>query len=503
MALATIYSCALIGISAPSVIVEVHLSRGLPGFSIVGMPETVVKESRDRVRSAIINSGFDFPNRRISANLAPADLPKEGSRFDLPIAIGVLVASGQVSEDSVKDKVFVGELALSGALRDTTGSLVTALSIRNNNLILVLPSDSAREASLVQNILVWPVSSLIELADILNGNSVAKPAEPGNSTNQYHYKDMSDVVGQTVAKKALEIAASGNHSVLMLGSPGAGKTMLATRLPGICPALSEDEALESAAIMSLSRSEFNINNWKIRPFRSPHHSASCASLTGGGSVPKPGEITRAHNGVLFLDELTEFSRKTLDSLREPMESGYVDISRVALNIRFPCKFLLIAAANPCKCGYLGDPSGICKCSAEQVQHYMSRLSGPLLDRIDIQLQVSGVVHQDLIIKSPHGETSQVIRSRVQKARSRQLVRQGKLNSELNNEEIHTYCALDTAEQQLLEQVFVKLHLSARGYHRILKLARTIADTSESQKINREHLSLAISLRHLDRKMLGR
>jgi magnesium chelatase family protein len=502
MALATIHSCALIGISAPPVIVEVHLSRGLPGFYIVGMPETAVKESRDRVRSAIINSGFDFPNRRIAVNLAPADLPKEGSRFDLPIAIGVLVASGQVPEHSVKAKVFVGELALSGALRDTRGSLVTALSLRDDSRTLVLPTDSAREAALVLNLSIWPVESLVELADILNGNSVPNPREPVTATRQKQYKDMSDVVGQTVAKKALEIAASGNHSVLMLGSPGSGKTMLAIRLPGIFPELGDEEALESAAIMSLTPNEFNINNWKTRPFRSPHHSASSASLTGGGSIPKPGEITRAHNGVLFLDELTEFSRKTLDALREPIESGYINISRVALNLRFPCKFLLVAAANPCKCGYLGDPSGICKCSVEQVQQYMSRLSGPLLDRIDIQLQISGVEHQDLKLQSPHGESSKVIQSRVEQARSCQLDRQGKFNSELSSEEIHTYCPLEPAEQQLLEQVFVKLHLSARGYHRILKLARTIADTSGSVKINREHLSLAINLRHLDRRMFG-
>jgi magnesium chelatase family protein len=502
MALATIDSCALVGISAPPVIVEVHLSRGLPSFSIVGMPETAVKESRDRVRSAIINSGFDFPNRRIAVNLAPADLPKEGSRFDLPIAIGVLVASGQVPKNSVKDKIFVGELALSGVLRSTRGSLVTALSLQDDNKILVLPSDSAREAALVKRISVWAVDSLIGLADILNGYSDPSPQVTENVTRLKKYKDMSDVVGQTLAKKALEISASGNHSVLMLGSPGSGKTMLATRLPGILPELGEQEALESAAIMSLARDQFDIDNWKARPFQSPHHSASCASLTGGGSIPKPGEITRAHNGVLFLDELTEFSRKTLDTLREPIENGYIDIARVALNIRFPCRFLLIAAANPCKCGYLGDPSGICKCSSEQVQQYMSRLSGPLLDRIDIQLQINGVEHQELRLKSPHGETSRVVRSRVEQAHARQLDRQGKFNSELSSQEIHIYCPLDSAEQKLLEQVFIKLHLSARGYHRILKLARTIADSSGSVKIAREHLSLAINLRHLDRRLVG-
>lgn len=501
MALATIQSRAQVGISAPSVSVEVHLSRGLPSFSIVGLAETAVKESRDRVRSAILNSGFEFPNQRISVNLAPADLPKVGGRFDLPIAIGVLAASGQVPENTLKNKVFIGELALSGEMRAVSGSLTTALSLCGTDNQLVLPLKSANEASIVKGISVFPFNSLIELCGALNGLAEFKGWDNDVISLINNYPDISDINGQIVAKKALEIAASGNHSMIMIGSPGAGKTMLANRLCGIMPDLSDEKALETAAIASITDSKFEIESWRRRPFRTPHHSASAGALIGGGSIPQPGEITRAHNGILFLDELIEFQKYVLESMREPMESGYVDITRVSSHSRFPAKFLLIAAANPCKCGYFADPSGICRCTPEQVKKYLSKLSGPLLDRIDIQIKIDGVDRKDLTKDGPFGESSVDVRKRVTVTHQIQMDRQGKMNNDLDSKELKKFCYLTGNIKTYLDYVFAKLPISARGYFRVLKLARTIADIENSKEISKENISMAINLRHLDRVLL--
>ena len=501
MSLAVVSSRAQVGTHAPEVTVEVHLSRGLPAFSIVGLPETAVKESKDRVRGAILNSNFEFPSMRISVNLAPADLPKVGGRFDLPIALGVLAASNQIPASSLLNRVFLGELALSGELREISGGLTSALSLRNTDLELILPIKSAYQANLVDGVNVFGVESLCKLTSILNGMENFSAVPAFTPSKRPSYPDMNEIVGQSFSKYALEVAASGAHSMLMMGSPGSGKTMIAHRLPGILPLMNEEEGLETAAIMSLVDNNWHTENWLARPFRSPHHSASGAALIGGGSIPRPGEISLAHNGVLFLDELTEFGQKSLDLLREPMEAGYVNISRAALQLQFQSQFMFIGAANPCKCGYYGDPSETCQCTPDQVQRYLSRLSGPLLDRIDIQLRVTGINHQELKATGPHGESSKVIRLRVMKTRERQLNRQGKLNSELSSTEIQHHCKLSDQETDFLEQIFIKLRLSARGYHRILKLARTIADMNDSVNIEKAHLSSAVTLRYLDKKAL--
>ncbi|MGI9212439.1 MAG: YifB family Mg chelatase-like AAA ATPase [Methylococcaceae bacterium] len=503
MSLAIVYTRGKHGIEAPLVTIEVHISFGLPSLSIVGLPETAVKESKDRVRGALLNSAFEFPLDRITVNMAPADVPKEGGRFDLAIALGILAASGQIRPDELARLECVGELSLGGELRPVSGVLPVAVQARRAGRTLIVPRDNAAEAALVDGVGIMAATTLLEVCAHLNGQSQLpmEPHQPAMDSLLTLLPDFSDVQGHFQAKRALEVAATGRHNLLMLGSPGTGKSMLAARLPGILPSLTDDEALESAAVASVSDLSLDIKQWRVPPFRAPHHTASAPALVGGGSNPRPGEISLAHNGVLFLDELPEFDRRVLEVLREPLETGGITISRAARRVDFPARFQFIAAMNPCPCGYLGDPSGRCRCTSDQVQRYRGRISGPLLDRIDMHIEVQRVSRELLRDGTPGGEeSSATIKARVMAARLRAVERGGAPNAWLTPQQIKQFCRLDDPAYRLLDQAMEKLGLSHRAYHRILKLARSIADLAGADTIDTRHISEAISFRRLDRRI---
>ena len=502
MSLAIVHSRAKLGIQAPPVTVEVHLANGMPNLTLVGMPETAVRESKDRVRSALQNARLEFPSlKRITINLAPADLPKEGGRFDLAIALGLLAASKQIPADSLQDCEVLGELALSGELRPVQGVLPAALACREQQRTLLIPLANAAEAALVPGVQIIAAEHLLQLCQHLRGEQLLPAVEPAAQPTTDNYSaDLAEVQGQEQAKRALIVAAAGSHNLLLFGPPGTGKTLLASRLPGILPPLAEHEALEVAAIQSVCGREL-LECWPGRPFRAPHHGASAAALVGGGSQPRPGEISQAHHGVLFLDELPEFDRKVLEMLREPLESGVIHVARAREQLTFPARFQLIAAMNPCPCGYQGDPSGRCRCSPEQIQRYRSKLSGPLLDRIDLHL----AMHNEPFSLSGQAlakPDSREAAAQVAAARTHQLKRQGCLNAHLDLGGVRQHCQLTQADERWLEKAVERLGLSRRGSHRALKVARTLADLEQQQRIGRTHIAEALQYRQLDRQPIS-
>lgn len=491
MSIAILKSRALAGMEAPEIAVEVHIAQGLPSITVVGLPETEVKEARERVRAAIQTARFEFPRQRVTINLAPADLPKESGRYDLPIALGILLASGQLQAPDVDAYEFAGELSLTGSLRDICGGLPMALQTVRSGRSLILPAGSAQEAALAPGTRVLPAQSLLEVCAHLNGHTALQPAPPPARTAGTSLPDLSDVKGQLGARRALEVAAAGGHSLLLIGPPGTGKSMLAARLPGILPPLTEADALASAAVLSLA-GEFRPQRYGQVVFRSPHHGASAAALVGGGTIPRPGEISLAHLGVLFLDELPEFDRKVLESLREPMETGSVTISRAARRAEFPARFQLIAAMNPCPCGYLGHPGGRCRCTPDQITRYRLRLSGPVLDRFDMAVEVPALGEGEL--QAPGGEASEAVRARVLAAHGCQRARQGKPNARLTVPEIDALCQPDAAGADLLRKALARFDLSARAYHRVLRVARSIADCAGAAAIGAAHIAEAVRYR---------
>ncbi len=500
MSLAILYSRASTSVTAPLVTVEVHLANGLPSLSIVGLPELAVKESKDRVRGALATSDFNFPIKRVIINLAPADLPKEGGRFDLAIALGILGASDQIPNEHFKDYEFLGELALSGELRPVGGVLPAALATRTAKRTLIVPEANAQEAALVKGLKILVARHLLEVCQHFTDKPLPECNITPPNSSTIIYPDLADVRGQLHAKRALEIAAAGGHSILLSGPPGTGKSMLASRIPGILPPMSELEAMQTAAIYSISSQGFDSKCWQQRPFRAPHHTASGVALVGGGSSPRPGEISLAHGGVLFLDELPEFDRQVLEVLREPLESKRIVISRAARQAEFPAHFQLVAAMNPCPCGYFGDPIGNCSCTPKQIARYKSRISGPLLDRIDMHIEVPKLTPSELIDPNPTiTETSIKVRERVIEARKRQIARSGCPNHALDNREIDRVCPLDAQGQKLMQNAMERLGFSARAFHRVLKIARTIADLAGDSAISIAHLSEAIGYRRWDRR----